>query len=162
MRVLKTQVKRISDKDMAKVKAVCTSEKTGTRKEPVTAGILERNYGLRGDAHADKNTHRQISLLAIESINKMRNRGYDVNPGDFGENLTLEGVNLAELAVRARLHVGNDVLLEITQIGKECHTGCAIFQETGTCIMPKEGVFARVITGGTVTSEDAVTVIRVT
>jgi MOSC domain-containing protein YiiM len=144
---------------MAKVKAVCTSEKTGTRKEPVAGGFLEQDFGLTGDAHADRNTHRQVSLLAIESINKMRVLGYNVNPGDFGENLTTEGIDLAALPVSTRLLVGNDGLLEITQIGKECHTGCAIFLQTGKCIMPKEGVFARVIAGGPVRPEDPVAVI---
>lgn len=140
---------------MAKILAVCTSEKVGTRKEPVDTGFLEEEFGLVGDAHADRNTHRQVSLLAIESINKMRDQGYDVNPGDFGENLTTEGIELAALPTGRRLQVGDDVLLEITQIGKECHAGCAIFQQTGKCIMPKEGVFARVISGGFVKPDDA-------
>ena len=111
---------------MAKILAVCTSEKVGTRKEPVAGGLFKQEFGLIGDAHANENTHRQVSLLAIESINKMRDQGYDVNPGDFGENLTTEGVEVSRLPVGTRLQVGDEVILEITQIGKECHSGGAV------------------------------------
>jgi MOSC domain-containing protein YiiM len=117
-------------------------------------GLLEEEFGLAGDAHADCCTHRQVSLLAIESINKMRGAGFDVGPGDFAENLTTEGVDLASLPVGTRLSIGQDAVLEVTQIGKECHTGCAIFRQVGKCIMPKEGVFARVIRGGVVKAGD--------
>ena len=117
-------------------------------------GLLEEEFGLAGDAHADCCTHRQVSLLAIESINKMRGAGFDVGPGDFVENLTTEGVDLASLPVGTRLSIGQDAVLEVTQIGKECHTGCAIFRQVGKCIMPKEGVFARVIRGGVVKAGD--------
>jgi len=117
-------------------------------------GLLEEEFGLAGDAHADCCTHRQVSLLAIESINKMRGAGFDVGPGDFAENLTTQGVDLASLPVGTRLSIGQDAVLEVTQIGKECHTGCAIFRQVGKCIMPKEGVFARVIRGGVVKAGD--------
>lgn len=140
---------------MAKIIAVCKSAEKGVRKENIHKGILKQEYGLIGDAHADSGWHRQVSLLAIESIEKMRREGLEVGPGDFAENLTCEGVELWTLPVGTRLSVGDEVVLEISQIGKECHTGCAIFKLTGKCIMPKEGVFARVIQGGTVSSGDA-------
>src|SRR3972149_1908957 len=129
---------------MAKIITVCKSKEKGTRKEAVADNIIRDNYGLIGDAHADAGSHRQVSLLAIESINKMRRRGFNVSPGDFAENLTTEGIDLASLPVGTRLSVGDEIVLEISQIGKECHSGCAIQRQTGKCIMPKEGVFARV------------------
>ncbi len=141
---------------MARVIAVCTSKKRGTKKEPVAEGILREDYGLVGDAHADCCTHRQVSLLAIESISKMRSLGFDVGPGDFAENLTTEGIDLASIPVGTRTSIGEEVILEVTQIGKECHTGCAIFRQIGKCIMPKEGVFARVIRGGLVKAGDPI------
>ena len=139
-----------------KVIAVCTSETTGVCKNVIPEGKIRENYGLEGDAHADSNWHRQVSLLAIESINKMRTMGYEVNPGDFAENLTCEGIDLAALPVGTRLRVGKDIVLRISQIGKECHTGCAIFKLVGKCVMPKEGVFAEVIRGGTVHANDKI------
>lgn len=143
---------------MAKVIAVCTSKEKGTRKQVIPEGVLKEEYGLVGDAHADCCTHRQVSLLAIESIDKMRRRGLELNPGDFAENLTTEDIDLLSLPVGARISVGEKVVLEITQIGKECHSGCAIFRQVGKCIMPKEGVFARVIRGGMVKAEDSIKV----
>lgn len=141
---------------MAKIIAVCTSEKVGIRKQPVPEATIEENYGLTGDAHANSASHRQVSLLAIESINKMQSQGYDVNPGDFAENLTTEGIDLVKLPIGTEVLVGKDTVLSITQIGKDCHTGCAIFRAVGKCIMPKEGVFARVIHGGTVQPGDQI------
>lgn len=141
---------------MATVVAVCRSDDKGTKKSDEQRGFLKEGYGLVDDAHADCNTHRQVSLLAVESISKMRNLGLDVAPGDFAENLTTEGLDLVSLPVGTRIRVGEDIILEITQIGKECHGGCAIFREVGKCIMPKEGVFARVIRGGLVNSGDAI------
>jgi len=141
---------------MAKIIAVCKSEEKGTRKEVVAEGILREEYGLVGDAHADCCTHRQVSLLAMESIDKMRELGFEVGPGDFAENLTTQGLELASLPVGTRVSVGNDVILEITQIGKQCHSGCAIYRQIGKCIMPKEGIFARVVRGGSVTAGDRV------
>ena len=143
---------------MAKIIAVCTSNKKGTRKIDVKEGLFEENHGLAGDAHADCSTHRQVSLLDISSINKMRERGLEVNPGDFAENLTTEGIDLLLLPVGTRLSAGKEVVLEITQIGKECHTRCAIYHQLGQCVMPEEGVFARVIHGGRVTTGDEITV----
>ncbi len=142
---------------MARVVAVCRSKDKGTRKDIIKEGVLEEGMGLAGDAHACSEGHRQISLLAIESIERMRQLGYGVGPGDFAENITTEAVDLLALPVGSRLGVGRQVVLEISQHGKTCHAGCAIFKETGKCIMPREGVFARVITGGPVKAGDAVT-----
>ena len=135
---------------MAKVIAVCLSKEKGTSKEVISEGALGEEYGLIGDAHADSSTHRQVSLLAVETINKMRDKGFPVGPGDFAENLTTEGIKLVSLPIGTRIDVGEEVVLEITQIGKECHTRCAIFRQIGKCVMPREGVFARVIRGGQV------------
>ena len=143
---------------MAKIIAVCKSRKKGTRKEAIAEGIIREDYGLVGDAHADCCTHRQVSLLATESIDKMRSLGFDVGCGDFAENLTTEGIDLVSLPVGTYLSVGKEVILEVTQIGKECHTGCAIYRQMGECIMPEEGVFARVIRGGLVRAGDQVRV----
>jgi len=148
-------------KKMAKIITVCRSKEKGARKEAIAEGIIKKNYGLLGDAHADSSTHRQVSLLAIESINKMREAGFEVGPGDFAENLTTVGLDVSSLPVGTVLSVGEDVLLEITQIGKDCHSGCAIFRQIGKCIMPKEGVFARVLRDGTVRAEDEINVSEV-
>jgi MOSC domain-containing protein YiiM len=136
--------------------AVCRSEKTGIRKEPCAEALFLEDCGLAGDAHATPGIARQVSLLAEESIDKMQGRGLDLVPGDFAENLTIRGLELFTLPVGTRLRVGAEVLLEISQIGKRCHGGCAIFQTVGSCIMPREGVFARVIRGGTVRPGDGV------
>ena len=139
-----------------RVIAVCRSDKKGTRKEVVGEGLFKEDYGFVGDAHADCCTHRQVSLLARESIDKMRNLGFDVGPGDFAENLTTEGIDLVSLPLGTNISIGEGVTLEITQIGKECHTGCAIFRQIGKCVMPKEGVFAKVIRGGIVGTGDQI------
>jgi MOSC domain-containing protein YiiM len=145
---------------MAKIVAVCKSEQKGTSKYPVNAGELEVNCGLIGDAHAGSGeTIREISLLAIESIEKMNRTGFDFHPGDFAENLTTSGIELVSLPIGTNMKVGKDVVLQVTQIGKKCHTGCAIFKQAGKCIMPKEGIFARVVKGGLVSPEDEVMVL---
>jgi MOSC domain-containing protein YiiM len=143
---------------MASIIAVCTSKRKGTKKQTVASGNLGENYGLIGDAHADSETHRQVSLLARESIAKMQGLGLDVGPGDFAENLTTEGIDIISLPVGTRLSVGKEIVLEISQLGKECHSRCAIYNLTGTCIMPEEGVFARVIRGGLVMAGDSIKV----
>jgi len=143
---------------MAKIIAVCKSEKKGTKKEPIKEGYLHQDYGLAGDAHADCCSHRQVSLIAIESIDKMQSLGFDVGPGDFAENLTTEGIDLASLPISTEVSIGKEATLEVTQIGKECHTGCTIFRQIGKCIMPKEGVFAKVIHGGLVRAGDEIRV----
>ncbi len=142
---------------MAKVIAVCSSKEKGTRKEVIPEGVLQEGYGMVGDAHADVGTHRQVSLLAVESIDRMRQKyGMSLSPGDFAENLTVEGMEVFTLPVGTRLRVGKEIILEVSQIGKECHTGCAIRQQIGKCIMPVEGVFARVIRGGVVRPGDKI------
>ncbi len=142
-----------------KIIAVCTSEKKQTKKINVGDACLKENYGITGDAHSSSDTHRQISLLAIESINKMREIGLNVNPGDFAENFTTEGIDLVSLPVGTKLSVGEEAVLEITQIGKECHARCAIYQQAGDCIMPKEGIFARVLNEGRVKIGDKIKVV---
>ena len=145
---------------MSKIVAVSRSDKKGTRKEPLACGFFKGDYGLEGDAHAEPGISRQVSLLALESIDRMRNLGLDVSPGDFAENLTTQGIELVLLPVGTRLKVGEEVILEISQIGKECHSGCAIFRKVGTCVMPKEGVFARVICSGRIKPGDEIRVLE--
>jgi len=135
--------------------AVCTSRKKGTPKADVASGTLEVGFGLKDDAHGG-DWHRQVSLLSIEQIETMKAKGLDVQAGSFAENLTTSGFDLASVKVGDRLKVGDSALLEVTQIGKECHTRCAIFNKVGECIMPEQGVFARVLTGGTVKSGDSI------
>jgi MOSC domain-containing protein YiiM len=132
----------------AKIVAVSTSPLTGTKKNNVLHGILMENYGLLGDGHADKQTHRQLSLLALESIQKMRDLGLDVNPGDFAENITTEGIILKDLPLGTKITMGKSSVLEVTQIGKECHSPCEIGRAVGNCIMPTDGIFCKVIVGG--------------
>lgn len=139
---------------MAQVVAVCVSEKKGERKTPVPFVELQENHGIVGDAHAG-DWHRQVSLLAEESIQKMQALGLDVDAGDFAENITTRGIDLVSLPIGTRLRVGES-LLEVTQIGKECHTRCAIYYQAGDCVMPKEGIFARVIAGGMIHPVDEV------
>jgi len=115
---------------------------------------LRENHGIVGDAHAG-DWHRQVSLLAQESIDKMRALGLDVNAGDFAENITTRGIDLVSLPIGSRLQIG-PTLLEVTQIGKECHTRCAIFYQAGDCVMPKEGIFVKVISGGTIRAGDEI------
>jgi MOSC domain-containing protein YiiM len=140
------------------VEAICISERKGTAKTPITQGYLEKNYGLKDDAHAG-NWHRQVSLLAVESIEKMRKIGLDVSYGSFGENICTSGLELHKLPTGSRLQVGSEVLLEVTQIGKECHRPCAIGRATGKCIMPEEGIFSSVLKGGKISSGDKIVVI---
>ena len=141
---------------MTSVIAVCKSKKKGVRKEPVAEGVFKKDYGLIGDAHAECQIKRQVSLLAAESIGKMQHLGLNLSPGDFAENLTTEGIDLVSLPIGTRLIVGDEVILEVSQIGKECHTACAIRRQVGECIMPAEGVFARVIQGGSVKPGDGI------
>jgi MOSC domain-containing protein YiiM len=143
----------------AKIMAVCISEKKGTQKHAIDQGLLVKEYGLEGDAHADASWHRQVSLLANESVDKMRKLGAEVGAGDFAENLLTEGIELVSLPIGTRLAIGKNAVLEVTQIGKECHAHCAIYQQVGTCVMPTEGIFTRVIKGGKVAPGDRLTVI---
>ena len=144
---------------MAKILAVNISEKKKTPKITVPEGRLIEDFGLEGDAHAGK-WHRQISLLGAESIERARSGPTDgLCHGVFAENLTTEGIELFTLPVGTRLRVGGEAVLEITQIGKECHEGCAIRQLVGQCVMPREGVFARVVKGGVVRAGDELAVL---
>lgn len=133
---------------MARILAVCTSEKKGTLKQNVQKAMLTADHGLVGDAHAG-NWHRQVSLLSHDKIEAFRARGARVAHGAFGENLVVEGIDFSALPVGTTLTVGQ-VVLEVTQIGKECHHGCTIYRQIGDCIMPREGIFARVLQGGSV------------
>lgn len=141
-----------------RVVAVCISEKKGERKKPVSEVSIRENHGIVGDAHAG-DWHRQISLLAMESINKMRDKGLDVTTGDFAENITTEGIELPSLPIGTRLAIG-ETLTEVTQIGKECHTRCAIYHQAGDCVMPREGIFVKVIRGGTIRCGDRVDILE--
>ncbi len=143
-----------------KVISVNISDKKGMRKKPVEEVLLRADYGIEGDAHASSEWHRQVSLLALESIKKMQDAGLDVTPGDFAENITTEGIDLVALPVGTKMQIGKEVVGEVSQIGKECHTRCAIYYQAGDCVMPKEGIFIRVIKGGRVTAGDSVEVAR--
>jgi len=140
----------------AKVAAVCTSPKTGMRKKNVNEGILIENLGIKDDAHANSETHRQVSFLAMESIKKMQAMGLDVHEGDFAENITTSGIDLLALPIGSKITIGDETLLEISQHGKVCHTPCAIYHQAGTCVMPKEGIFAKVLKGGTIKTGDRI------
>jgi len=140
--------------------AVSVSDRKGVVKENVPLVELVVNHGVKGDAHAEGG-HRQVSLLALESIDKMRAAGAEVNPGDFAENITTKGLAVDKLPVGTRLRIGGDAELTITQIGKACHQGCAIRELVGDCIMPREGVFARVDRGGVVRPGDLIEVFDV-
>ena len=142
---------------MGKIAAVCLSEKKGTAKRPVETGRLVPDHGLENDAHAG-NWHRQVSLLSLQKIEDFKKRGAMVQYGDFGENLVVDGIDFVTLPVGTRLSVGDEILMEITQIGKECHTRCAIYHTMGECIMPTQGVFAKVLRGGEVRAGDEMTV----
>jgi MOSC domain-containing protein YiiM len=137
--------------------AVCVSGEKGEKKRAVEEAVLKAGHGLEGDAHAGE-WHRQVSLLASESIAKMRARGLEVGPGDFAENLTTAGIDLPALNPGDRLEVGG-AILEVTQVGKECHSRCAIYDQVGDCVMPREGIFARVLRGGRVRPGDEVRVL---
>lgn len=140
-----------------RIVAVCTSAAKGVKKENVGEAELKVGHGLVGDAHAGE-WHRQVSMLALESIARMRSRGLDVGPGDFAENLTTEGIVLHTLPVGTRLRIGPEVVVEVTQIGKQCHVGCAVFKQVGDCIMPREGIFVKVVAPGRVRVGDTVEV----
>jgi molybdopterin adenylyltransferase len=144
----------------ARVVAVSISATKGVKKDNVTEARVLVNFGLEGDAHAG-DWHRQVSLLAVESIDKMRQRGLDLKSGDFAENLTTQGIDLPLLPVGTKLRIGEEVELEVTQIGKACHHGCAIKQAVGDCVMPREGIFARVLRGGLVHPNDIIEVLDV-
>jgi len=141
--------------------AVCTSKKKGIRKQNVGEAQLKVDWGIVGDAHA-ANWHRQVSLLALESIEKMRALGLNVGPGSFAENLTTQGQDLLSLPLGSQVRVGDQAILEITQHGKVCHDRCAIYRQVGDCVMPREGIFAKVVKGGQVKEGDVIETVEVT
>jgi len=132
------------------------SPEKGERKKPVDSVRIITDYGIKGDAHASGKWHRQVSLLAIESIRKMQNMGLDVGPGDFAENITTSGIDLVALPVGTRLLLGTETEAEVSQIGKECHSRCVIYETAGDCVMPKEGIFVKIIKGGKLSIGDSV------
>lgn len=143
---------------MGKIMAVNISEKKGTQKVNVHSANVIEDFGLEKDAHAGK-WHRQVSLLSYEKIEDFKAKGAPVEEGAFGENLIVQGFDLKSLPVGTRLRCGDDVVLEVTQIGKQCHSGCEIYKIMGDCIMPREGIFTRVLHGGVVSEGDEVNII---
>ena len=142
---------------MGNVIAVCVSERKGTQKKNVNSAVFVDDWGIENDAHAGK-WHRQVSLLSHDKVEDFRARGAEVKDGAFGENLVVSGIDFRTLPIGTRFAC-NDVLLELTQIGKECHNGCEIFKKMGDCIMPREGVFTRVLHGGIISVGDSLTVL---
>jgi len=138
-----------------KVLAVNVSDEKGTKKTNIQSCTLLKDFGLKGDAHAGP-WHRQVSLLANESVEKMKAKGLDVGYGDFAENITTEGVDLVHLPIGTTIRIGDSVLLRVTQIGKVCHDRCAIYYQVGDCVMPREGIFAEVINEGDVKVGDEI------
>lgn len=143
----------------AVIKAISVSEEKGTKKDSVNKAILKEDFGIVGDAHAGSR-NRQVSLLAEESIQKMKDKGLKLVPGDFAENITTQGIDLLKLKLGERLRVGQSAILEISQIGKVCHTPCNIYYQAGDCIMPREGIFAKVIKGGMIKPGDTLEATR--
>lgn len=143
---------------MGKVIAVCMSKKKGIPKEAIGEAFLKENWGMEGDAHAGGGI-RQISMLAQESIDKMKTKGLDVGPGRFAENITTQGIDLVSSDIGTKILLGNNVLLEISKIGKECHIPCAIYYQAGYCIMPREGIFCKVIKGGSIKNGDEIKIL---
>ena len=142
----------------ARIVAVSTSQKKGVKKTNLTQARLIPDHGLNEDAHAGE-WHRQVSLLAMESIARIREKGLDVQPGNFAENITTQGLELWTLPIGTRMQLGDEAIVEVTQIGKECHNRCAIFHQVGDCVMPREGIFAKVIKGGTIRPDDSVKIL---
>lgn len=138
-----------------KIRSIAVSKRKGTRKEQVEQALVVKEHGIKGDAHAGA-WHRQVSFLAVESIEKAKSAGLSVGFGDFAENIATEGIDWPSIPVGARFRLGDSVLVEITQIGKECHKKCAIYYQAGDCIMPREGIFAKVIEGGTIRCGDEI------
>lgn len=137
---------------MGVIKGICISEKRGTAKHEIEEAILAKDWGIQGDAHAG-HWHRQVSLLSYEKIEEFRKKGADIELGAFGENLIVSGYDFRNLAVGTRFQC-EEAVLEMTQIGKECHSHCEIYKRMGECIMPREGVFAIVLHGGTIRKGD--------
>lgn len=138
-----------------KIVSINISERKGICKKPIHEAEIITDFGIKDDAHASHTWHRQVSLLAIESIKKMKDYGLDVNPGDFAENITTEGIDLLNLPLGTRMKI-NNVEVEVSQIGKECHSKCTIYKKVGDCIMPTEGIFVKVLRGGKIRVGDSI------
>ena len=143
----------------AKILAVCVSKEKGTRKENVGSARVRADHGIEGDAHSGP-WHRQVSLLADESIEKMRQKGIALTYGDFGENIVTQGIDLLALGIGSTLKLGDSVVGEVSQIGKVCHDRCAIYHQIGDCIMPREGIFIKILTGGKISEGDQIEIIH--
>ncbi len=139
-----------------KIVSINVSDRKGVRKTPVREALVRENFGIEGDAHASDKWHRQVSLLAAESILKMREMGLAVGPGDFAENITTEGITLMTLPVGTRMTIGDSVEAEVSQIGKLCHSRCEIFEQAGDCVMPREGIFVKILKGGSIRIGDEI------
>jgi MOSC domain-containing protein YiiM len=139
-----------------RVVSINISDKKGVRKKPVAEANILTEYGIEGDAHASGEWHRQVSLLALESIKKMQEMGLKVGPGDFAENITTEGIDLLALPVGTKVRLGGSIEAEVSQIGKVCHNRCAIYHQAGDCVMPKEGIFIKILSGGTLKTGDPI------
>lgn len=142
-----------------KIVAVSISDRKGEKKHNIPQARLKPDHGLDNDAHAG-DWHRQVSLLDMQSIARIREKGLDVDPGNFAENITTEGLRLWELPIGTRMQLGDQVVVKVTQIGKECHNRCAIFHQVGDCVMPREGIFAKVLQEGTIKPGDSVVVLE--
>lgn len=142
-----------------KVVSIAVSERKGTRKTTVTEAELVEDFGIRGDAHAGK-WHRQVSFLAAESIGQAKDKGLDAGYGDFAENIATRGIDWLKIKPGTRLQIGARATVEVTQIGKKCHRKCDIYHQTGDCIMPREGIFARVVKGGRIHCEDPIRIVQ--
>lgn len=143
---------------MGKIEAICISEKKGVQKTEIPEAEIIYDFGIKGDAHAGK-WHRQVSLLEFEKVEEFKKKGADVIEGSFGENLLISGINLTSLEIGTKFKIG-DVILELTQIGKQCHSHCAIYYSVGECIMPKNGVFTKVLQGGVIKKGDEIVCIE--
>ncbi len=139
--------------EKGKIVAICTSPEKGTQKRNIHQANFVRNFGIEGDAHGSVKSHRQVSLISFESIEEFNEKGADVTDGAFGENVIVQGLDFKKYPIGTQFRSG-DVILELTQIGKECHSRCQIFDKMGDCIMPREGVFCKVVMGGILTEGD--------
>ncbi len=139
--------------------SINVSQKKGVKKTPVRSVLVVKGEGFSGDAHSGYG-HRQVSLLSLASIKKMQQKGAKVGPGDFAENLTVQGMDVAVLPIGEQLRLGDEVLLEVTQIGKECHDRCEIYKQVGDCVMPREGIFAKVVRGGKINRGDSIFLVQ--
>jgi MOSC domain-containing protein YiiM len=144
-----------------KIESIATSRKKGTRKKQIDEIEVIKDFGLKDDAHAGP-WHRQVSFLSSESIEEARGKGLDVTFGDFAENIATSGIDWLKIPIGTRVRLGDSTLVEITQIGKECHNKCAIYYQAGDCIMPREGIFARVLMGGKIKCDDPIQIVDTT